>query len=107
MVHEVHERHPGSDSDRVDGGGADRVGWLGPLDQDGIPAAAAGVHRLAGGRGKSSRCELDLVFYMEMRSGRMRTLHYDFKSGAATPQQRMACFKTIMQENSKSAATSK
>jgi hypothetical protein len=35
---------------------------------------------------KSSRCELDLVFYMEMRSGQMRTLHYDFKSGAETPQ---------------------
>jgi hypothetical protein len=54
---------------------------------------------------KSLRCELDLVFYMEMRSGRMRALHYDFKSGAETPQQRQACLKTIMQENLKSAAT--
>jgi hypothetical protein len=53
---------------------------------------------------KSSRCELDLVFYMEMRSGRMRTLHYDFKRGAETPQQRQACLKTIVQENSQNAA---
>lgn len=55
---------------------------------------------------KSSRCELDLVFYMEMRSGRMRTLHYEFKSGAETPQQRQACLRTIVQENSKNAANS-
>ena len=31
---------------------------------------------------KNSRCELDLVFYMEMRTGLMRSLHYDFKNGA-------------------------
>jgi hypothetical protein len=55
---------------------------------------------------KSSRCELDLVFYMEMRSGKMRTLHYDFKTGAQTPQQRQACLKTIMQENSRNSANS-
>jgi hypothetical protein len=56
---------------------------------------------------KSSRCELDLVFYMEMRSGQMRTLHYDFKSGAENPQQRQACLKTIMEENPKGAAISR
>jgi hypothetical protein len=50
---------------------------------------------------KSSRCELDLVFYMEMRTGRMRTLHYDFKSGADTSTQRQTCLTAIMQENSK------
>lgn len=50
---------------------------------------------------KSSRCELDLAFYMEMRTGRMRTLHYDFKSGANTPEQRQACLKAIIEENRK------
>ena len=53
---------------------------------------------------KSSRCELDLVFYMEMRSGDMRSLHQDFK-GADNPQQRQACLRAIVQENSRSAAT--
>ena len=53
---------------------------------------------------KSSRCELDLVFYMEMRSGEMRSLHQDFK-GINNPQQRQACLRAIIQENSRSAAT--
>ena len=48
---------------------------------------------------KSSRCELDLAFYMEMRTGRMRSLHYDFKGGANTPEQRQACLKAIIEEN--------
>jgi hypothetical protein len=34
----------------------------------------------------------------------MRTLHYDFKRGAETPQQWQACLKTIVQENSQNAA---
>jgi hypothetical protein len=50
---------------------------------------------------KSSRCELDLAFFMEMRSGRMRSLHYDFKNGADTPEQRRTCLKTIIEENRK------
>jgi hypothetical protein len=54
---------------------------------------------------QSSRCALDLVFYMEMRSGQMQTLHYDFKGEAGTAQQRQACLKTISDENSKNAAT--
>lgn len=48
---------------------------------------------------KSSRCELDLAFYMEMRSGQMRALHYDFKGGADNPEQRQACLKAIIEEN--------
>jgi hypothetical protein len=51
---------------------------------------------------KSGRCELDLAFYMEMRSGRMRSLHYDFKGEAANPEQRRACLKSIIEENRKS-----
>ena len=48
---------------------------------------------------KSSRCQLDVSFYMEMRSGRKRALHYDFKGGAETPEQRRACLKAIIDEN--------
>jgi hypothetical protein len=50
---------------------------------------------------QSSGCELELVFYMEMRSGRMRTLHYDFKRGAETAAQRQACLAAIVHENLK------
>jgi len=50
---------------------------------------------------KSGRCELDLAFYMEMRSSRMRSLHYDFKGEAASPEQRRACLKSIIEENRK------
>ena len=49
---------------------------------------------------KSGRCELDLSFYMEMRSGQMRTLHYDFKE-AESPEQRQACLRSIIEENRK------
>jgi hypothetical protein len=49
---------------------------------------------------KSSHCELDLVFYMEMHTGRMRTLHYDFKSGADNATQRRVCLTSIAQKNS-------
>ncbi|TMJ57796.1 MAG: hypothetical protein E6G81_11995 [Alphaproteobacteria bacterium] len=50
---------------------------------------------------KSGRCELDLSFYMEMKSGQMRTLHYDFKGEAASPEQRQACLRSIIEENRK------
>ena len=56
---------------------------------------------------KSSRCELELAFYMEMRTGLMRTLHYDFKSGADNAAQRQACLVAITQENSKGAPGNK
>jgi hypothetical protein len=51
---------------------------------------------------KSGRCELDLSFYMEMKSGQMRTLHYDFKGEADSPEQRQACLRSIIEENRKS-----
>ena len=50
---------------------------------------------------KSGRCELDLSFYMEMRSGQMRTLHYNFKGEADSPEQRQACLRSIIEENRK------
>jgi transposase len=51
----VHERDTGSDSDCNVGGRAGRVGWLGALDQDGVPAAAAGAYRAAGAEGLATR----------------------------------------------------
>lgn len=51
---------------------------------------------------KTGRCELDLSFYMEMKSGQMRTLHYDFKGEADSPEQRQACLRSIIEENRKS-----
>ena len=39
--------------------------------------------------------------FMEMKSGQMRTLHYDFKGEAASPEQRQACLKSIIEENRK------
>jgi hypothetical protein len=50
---------------------------------------------------KGARCSLDLTFYMEMRSGRMRTLHAEFKGDATTPERRQACLKAIVEENRK------
>ncbi|MBV9018478.1 MAG: hypothetical protein JO058_22745 [Alphaproteobacteria bacterium] len=50
---------------------------------------------------KGERCELDLSFYMEMRSGQMRTLHYNFKGEADSPEQRQACLRSIIEENRK------
>lgn len=50
---------------------------------------------------KSDRCELDLSFYMEMKSGQMRALHYDFKGEADSPEQRQACIRSIIEENRK------
>jgi hypothetical protein len=41
---------------------------------------------------RSETCELDLYFYLDLRSGRMRSLHYVFK-GDATGQQ--DCLKSL------------
>jgi hypothetical protein len=45
------------------------------------------------------RCELDLFFYMEMRTGHMRSLHYDFKN-VSTPAERQGCLTAITLANS-------
>src|SRR5438270_10906003 len=72
------------------------VALLGPAAQTDTGSPATVWHY------KSGRCALDLAFYMEMRSGRMRSLHYDFKGEAANPEQRRACLKSIIEENRKS-----
>jgi len=68
---------------------------LGPAAQTNTQSPATVWHY------KSGRCELDLSFYMEMRSGQMRTLHYNFKGDADSPEQRQACLRSIIEENRK------
>jgi len=69
---------------------------LGPAAQTNKRAPATVWHY------KGDRCELDLSFYMEMKTGQMRTLHYDFKGEAASPEQRQACLRSIIEEHRKS-----
>jgi hypothetical protein len=47
-------------------------------------------------RYKTAACELDLYFYLDLRSGRMRTLHYAFKGDAADPAKRQNCLKDLV-----------
>jgi hypothetical protein len=46
-------------------------------------------------RYKTATCELDLFFYLDMRTGRMRTLHYAFKGDAADSTARQNCLKDL------------
>ena len=47
-------------------------------------------------RYKSGKCELDLFFYLDLRSGRMRTLHYALKDGAGDAAQRQNCLRSLI-----------
>jgi hypothetical protein len=47
-------------------------------------------------RYKNGTCELDLFFYLDLRSGRMRTLHYAFKDGATAPARRQDCLQSLI-----------
>jgi hypothetical protein len=47
-------------------------------------------------RYKTAGCELDLFFYIDLRSGRMRTLHYAFKGGAADTARRQECLRSLI-----------
>jgi hypothetical protein len=47
-------------------------------------------------RYKSDGCELDLYFYLDLKSGRMRTLHYAFKGTAQDAAQRQECLRAIV-----------
>jgi len=47
-------------------------------------------------RYKTATCELDLFFYLDLRTGRMRTLHYTFKGGAADPTGRQNCLTDLV-----------
>jgi hypothetical protein len=46
-------------------------------------------------RYKTAACELDLYFYLDLRSGRMRTLHYAFKGDAADSARRQNCLSDL------------
>ena len=43
-------------------------------------------------RWRSATCELDLYFYLDLRSGQMRSLHYVFKGGATGQEN---CLKSL------------
>jgi len=47
-------------------------------------------------RYRTASCELDLFFYLDLRSGKMRTLHYAFKGGAADPEQQQLCLRSLV-----------
>jgi hypothetical protein len=47
-------------------------------------------------RYKSPTCELDLFFYLDLRSGQMRTLHYAFKGDGAGASRRQDCLRSLV-----------
>ena len=47
-------------------------------------------------RYKTADCELDLFFYLDLRSGRMRTLRYSFKADGAEVAQRQECWRSLI-----------
>jgi hypothetical protein len=47
-------------------------------------------------RYKTAGCELDLFFYLDLRSGQMRTLHYAFKGDVGNPEKRQDCLRAIV-----------
>ena len=47
-------------------------------------------------RYRNATCELDLFFYLDLRSGKMRTLHYTFKGEPADPDSRQDCLRSLI-----------
>jgi hypothetical protein len=47
-------------------------------------------------RYKNTTCELDLFFYLDLRSGRMRTLHYALKGGGADAARGQDCLRSLL-----------
>ena len=47
-------------------------------------------------RYKTASCELDLFFYLDLRSGNMRTLHYSFKGEGAEVARRQECWRSLI-----------
>jgi len=47
-------------------------------------------------RYKTGSCELDLFFYLDLSSGRMRTLHYALKGGGADVVKRQECLRSFI-----------
>jgi hypothetical protein len=47
-------------------------------------------------RYKTPTCDLDLFFYLDLRSGQMRTLHYSFKGDAADTARQQDCLQSLI-----------
>ena len=47
-------------------------------------------------RYRNASCELDLFFYLDLRSGKMRTLHYAFKGETADPTSHQDCLRSLI-----------
>jgi hypothetical protein len=47
-------------------------------------------------RYRNATCELDLFFYLDLRSGKMRALHYAFKGDSADPVARQDCLRSLV-----------
>jgi hypothetical protein len=52
-------------------------------------------------RYKAGDCELDVSFYMELSSGRMRALHYELKPGSSAGIPETSCMRAIIGGNRK------
>ncbi len=46
-------------------------------------------------RYKNATCELDLFFYLDLRSNQMRTLHYALKGDGGDPAGRRDCLESL------------
>jgi outer membrane biosynthesis protein TonB len=46
-------------------------------------------------RWRSASCELDLFFYLDLRSGRMRSLRYAFKGDAGDSSEQQDCLRSL------------
>jgi hypothetical protein len=49
-------------------------------------------------RYRTASCELDLFFYLDLRSGQMRTLHYAFKGDTGDAGKRQECLRAIVDQ---------
>lgn len=47
-------------------------------------------------RYKNAKCELDLFFYLDLRSGQMRTLRYALKSDGAETARGQDCLRSLV-----------
>lgn len=48
-------------------------------------------------RYKNTECELDLFFYLDLRSGQMRTLRYALKNGDGSQAQQQDCVRSLIE----------
>jgi hypothetical protein len=48
-------------------------------------------------RYKTADCELDLFFYLDLRSGQMRTLRYALKNGDGNQAQQQDCLRSLIE----------